>query len=279
MNCQRILSIITIAMAGKLVKQLWSDGSRQLIDGLKMVINMEKISGIIHTQVQKTISPKHKVSQLEKWRSNLSKESWDDVIKFKKQFPTVINVYNFFCFKNVAYAVEHEYDCVTKPCISLSDVDNVYESKGIAQTIVRNLIVGVYLMGAAHEQMREDVVNNAASLFVSKYGHYCTLYGIMLYFGYYVTEYKTTFLQFDVQDILLQFGKKFLPWWQKRSGRECNNEDCAENEICGKEALYNYIMRKIEKGDELKTGSLYKCGLITDDMIDEVKEKLKSKCF
>ena len=189
-------------------------------------------------------------------------------------------LYRYFAPVNLPHAVEHESECATYPCVTLRQVDKVYGIEGVGKSIVRTLITGVYSMSTTREQMPKEAADNAAGLFVAKYGNECTLYALMVYFGNYLTEYKSTYAQFDVQDILQQYHKKFLPRWRMKLGEE--NQQIQTNrkdEINGLEALKLYIRNNIMNGDDLRTGYLYKNGTITDSMIEEEQMAIKAGVF
>lgn len=186
----------------------------------------------------------------------------------------------YFSPVNVAKAVTNESECVSRPCITLREVDKVYKD-GTSQSIIRNLISGLYSMSLTKERMPYEAVNNAAALFVAKYGHQCTLYGVMLYFGNYSTEYKTSYAQFDVQDILQQFHKKFLPWWQSRISRARNSETTTDEDTRprGQEALKIYIKEILSNGGDIRAGGLYKMGRITEALIAECQKEVLNDVF
>lgn len=130
--------------------------------------------------------------------------------------------------------------------------------------------------------MPYEAANNAAALFVAKYGNQCTLYGVMLYFGNYSTEYKSSFAQFDVQDVLQQFSKKFLPWWQSRLGREQNSKATIKDDDTrprGIEALKIYIKRTLSEGGDIRAGGLYRQGQITEALIAECEKEIREGVF
>lgn len=189
-------------------------------------------------------------------------------------------MYRFFAPVNLAYAIAHEQECVTEPCITLNRVDEAYNTQGCAQTIIRTLIVGVYSMSTAREPLQQDAANNAAALFVAKFGNECTLYGAMLYFGNYLTEYKASYAQFDVQDILQQFGKKFVSWWRSRLSRAANESTHkAISGPRGDEALRLYIRKELTEGRDFTGGYLYQSGIITDAMIQQEQKNIKDGVF
>lgn len=146
------------------------------------------------------------------------------------------------------------------------------------------MIVGIYSMSTAREAMNTQAANLAAELFIAKYGNQCTLYALMVYFANYLTEYKGSYAPFDVQDILMQFSKKFLPSWRQRLAgvSEPNDAEDADNEPKGIDALYLMLRNRIREGEteeQLKRGYLYNSGIITDTMIAKAKQDVEDGIF
>ncbi len=219
--------------------------------------------------------------QLQKWESSLSDRQKTTIEQFTQTFASLEKVYKYFCPANFAHAISHETECVTYPCITLSQVDKVYRTDGAARNIVRNMMVGIYSMSAAREQIQQEAVDSAAGIIVAKYGNACTLYGVMLYFANYLSDYKSTYLQFDVQDIIQQFNKKFIPWWHARLSR-ANNEHEEVKVIAGPvgmDGLKEFVRKELEQGHDLRSGYLYECGTITDDMIRDTEQQINSRVF
>ena len=104
------------------------------------------------------------------------------------------------------------------------------------------------------------------------------MYALMLYFGNYLTEYKSSYGQFDMQDILQMFGKKFLPWWRNKivpyEVPDTKAED-TDGELVGQEAKIWMIAQRIKNGqtvEEVKKCNLYKLGMLTDGEIEQAKQ-------
>lgn len=167
----------------------------------------------------------------------------------------------------------HAQDCATNPCITLAQTDAVYEDDGTAQRIVRSMFIGIYGMTTAREPYNKEACDMAADLFIAKYGHECTLYAMMLYFGNYLTEYKASYAQYDVQDILQQFGKKFLPRWrQSLAENDQPQQQASEQQPHGIEAVKVMLRNRLYNGEtveQLKGGYLYTAGIVTDEMLTE----------
>lgn len=173
----------------------------------------------------------------------------------------------------------HATECATQPCITLAMVDALYDKEGTIQRIVRGMFTGIYSLTTSREPLNEQASDMAADLFIAKYGHECTLYAMMLYFGNYLTEYKACYGQYDIQDILLQFGKKFLPRWRQRlTENEQPLQQASEQQPHGIEALKVMLRNRLYNGEtveQLKDGYLYSAGIMTDAMIAEAVQAIK----
>lgn len=211
---------------------------------------------------------------------HLSERQKADIDKFRQKFPDVTKLYNFFAPTMWGYAIAHTKECLTYPCITLRQVDEIYHCGGVAQNIVRNQLVGLYQMTTAKEQYNSNAANIAADLFIAKYGHECTLYDIMLYFGNYITEYKSSFAQFDMQDILLQYNKKFLPWKRMCIGQQQDEVPKLENNVAkGKDGLEAWLRKSISDGEDVRKGGLYSMGIVTEADVQRIEKECKPKVF
>lgn len=161
------------------------------------------------------------------------------------------------------------------PCITLNQVDGLYNTLGAATNIVKGHIIGIFGLSTAREQINEQAANLAAEMFVAKYGGYCTLYDTMLYFANYLLEFKQSFSAFDIQDILQQFNKKYLPWKRQRVQPE-EETVTKEKGITLEEMVFRWVAEG-RTDEDLKQGGLYKMGSITDKMIKEARVKFASE--
>lgn len=161
------------------------------------------------------------------------------------------------------------------PCITLNQVDGLYDTLGAATNIVKGHIIGIFGLSTAREQINEQAANLAAEMFCAKYGGYCTLYDTMLYFANYLLEFKQSFSAFDIQDILQQFSKKYLPWKRARVQPE-EEQTTREKGITLEEMVYNWVAEG-RTDEDFKQGGLYKIGQITDEMIKEARNKFQTE--
>lgn len=241
---------------------------------------MEHIGTIISGQHPQTISAPPRSLVTGTWQQHLSVRQRSDADAFLQTFPTLDRVYEFFAPSMWAYALQHQSECMNYPCITLRMVDAVYGSDGAALAVVKNQFVGVYQLSTAKDQYNANSVSMAAGLFISKYGHECTLYAMMLYFGNYLTEYKSSFAQYDVQDVLQQFGKKFLPWWRSRRERDRGDAAGSVRQAppgvpVGNEAKRIYLRRCVREGTDIRQGGLYRMGYVSDADIVVAEREVK----
>lgn len=176
-----------------------------------------------------------------------------------------------------SYFMQHQDQCFEAPEMMLGDIDEYYGT-GVALELIRNQMVGVYTISTAKTMYDSNAMNIAADLFISKYGKQCCMYALMLYFGNYLTEYKSSYGQFDMQDILQMFSKKFLPWWRNKVVPyevPKEKEEKNDSELEGQEAKIWMIAQRIKNGqtvEDVKRCNLYKYGMLTDGEIEQAKQ-------
>lgn len=161
-------------------------------------------------------------------------------------------------------------------------IDTVYHVDGLAKQIVRNQIAGIYSLCTARDQYNTQGVDMASDLFLAKYGKQCTLYAMMLYFGNYLVEYKSSYAQFDMQDILQQFGKKFLPWWnsQQKSPSEFIEQKQTES-LVGTQAMHRMFADRLINGatlDDIRNSNLFKLGYCKEEDLAQI-QRIAEECF
>ncbi len=211
---------------------------------------------------------------------HLSERQKANIEQFKQQFPDVTKLYNFFAPTKWGYAIAHTNECLTYPCIVLRHVDEIYHCGGVAQNIVRNQLVGLYQMTTAKEPYNANAANIAADLFIAKYGHECTLYDTMLYFANYLTEYKSSFAQYDTQDILQQFNRKYLSWKRARLGQLHVDAPKLENKApTGKQALEIWLRKAVNDGVNVRQGGLYKMGFVNETDVQRIEKECAAGVF
>lgn len=176
--------------------------------------------------------------------------------------------------RNWPYVLSRAEEVFGRPDVTLKQLDMVYGA-GTAARLVANQITGIYSSTNTRDVLRQDALTQNSEMFVAKYGHECTLNGMMLYFANYPLEYKSSYGQFDMVDILQQFGKKFLPWWRQRL-QPSTDEKKDSGRPVGREGLIRYLANELLGGktlNQLKEDSgMYRLGLLTDKDLDEAME-------
>lgn len=208
---------------------------------------------------------------------NLSERQKSEIRRFKTLYPYESDVLGKFSPSNWARAVENQEKCYSAPCVMLKHLDSVYNHNGLAKLVVKNNMIGVYSASSATYQYKDDVMNMVADMFIAKFGGELNLYAMMLYFANYLLEYKGTYKEFDMQDVLQQCGKKFLPWWRSKvqSYQPQNDDEKEKYQLKGRDAKIWMIAQRIKEGqtvEEIKRCSLYKYGWLTDEEIEQAKQ-------
>ena len=114
-----------------------------------------------------------------------------------------------------------------------------------------------------------------AELFVAKFGAELSAFGALYYFANYLTEYRGSYGRFDLQDVLRQCGRAFLPWWRGSVGRkeaaERNEEGGTEQ--TGKAALWAYLRREyVDKGRDIRESAIYQTGVIAEKDVRKIEQ-------
>lgn len=116
----------------------------------------------------------------------------------------------------------------------------------------------------------DSILESAVDLFISRNGSTCTLYQMMLYFGGYLSDYKSTMASWDIGDILRSYQTKFLPkletWLETYKPKA---EEAASNVPVGREALLLYLRREHAKGTNIRQLFSVKIGLSRGTLTEE----------
>lgn len=189
-------------------------------------------------------------------------------------FPTAEKLYRFFDSSYWGYCLSLQDKCLAAPCIKLCQVDHCYGTNGIATNIIVNQCLGLYKLSAAKEAFTTDAARVAAELFLGMYGDRCNLYEMMIYFARYPMVYKSTFYQFDVEDILKQYGAQCLPWLMSKSRTEDDGVVEDARTIRGIEAHNIWVENYIRNGGDIRQGGLYRFGFLTEEEVVQHEKKL-----
>ena len=171
-----------------------------------------------------------------------------------------------------------EVEAVTKwPQVTLSQIDSIYQTKGLAEYFATLLFTAIYAQGNGGVSCNQEVAKMQAGLFLAEYGNQCYMYDYMLYMGTYRSKYKPDYISNgDLSDIIKRF-----PEYMKHKGNimEAHKQQpktetrTSNNKLVGKAALEYYLRKAAERGDNLLEGGLVAFGMVTREHAQEVMDK------
>lgn len=180
------------------------------------------------------------------------------------------------------YVLENIVAAVNSPAPTLSQLDNIYETDGAGKALFRIQLTAYYTMiERSGKPMNQQAADLAARQFMGRYGKICTPQMLLAYFANY-SEFKGTLRDFDTEDIIQQFGKKFVKWWGDKTSQYYNatDNDVQEdsNSTKGKDAVVELVAEWFKNGEsesDIKNPNkhgLSKYGVITDEVIQKAKD-------
>ena len=202
---------------------------------------------------------------------------------FLKKYPTLDKVYNVFGHGSWRYALEHVDKAVHAPAPSLARLNVMYNTEEADVTLFTDHFVAYYLMAErSGEQLGKDVCKNVAALFLGRNGEECTPVKLLCYFANY-SELKESFRDFDPEDVIIQYSKKFKVWWGNQVAKYykvIQKPQSVDTQPYGIDALKLTVRKWIEDGEDPREHTLYKVmHIVTDEMIEEVRTKIESGIF
>ena len=184
----------------------------------------------------------------------------------------------FFSPSKWADALERQERSLILPDVTLRRLDSLYHG-GISKLIVKENLRGIYHLAAPREPISEQALDTTASLIVAKFGGYLSAFASLYFFADYLTEFRSSFGRFDLQDVMRTLGRDFLPWWNERRTR-AENAEAAERkkdgELRGLEARDNYLRREyVARGRSVAESHLP----LTEEEIKRLDNEGKEKIF
>lgn len=238
-------------------------------------------------QAQRTTSEPSRTEQWNRYEDAYQAKPIGSSNDFLKAFPSEEKLIRIFCPSYWSYFMERKAQCMISPCITLKEVAKCYGKIDLAATLVQNNVTGIYKVSTAKDEAGQkalDGIRLGSQMFVSKHGAQCTIYAMMIYFASYIADYKSNYAAFDMQDIIKQFSK-FLQIWNGNVDRALKEKDKESKERArvlepvGNKALRIYIRDCLWSDYDIRTGYLYRKGIVTDEMIAEEEEYIKSGMF
>ena len=202
---------------------------------------------------------------------------------FLQRFPTLDKVYNAFGPNSWRYALEHIDKAVNTIAPSLNHLNLIYNTKDADVALFVKHFLGYYLMvERSGRELGQDVCTNVSAIFLGRNGAECTPVKLLCYFANY-PEFKDTFREFDPEDIIIQYNKKFKEWWGSqvaKYGYTTVRPQTDDKQPCGLDALKFIVREWIEKGEDPRQNNLYKFSHgVTDEMIAEVEKEIALGVF
>ncbi|MBR4380313.1 MAG: hypothetical protein IKP48_03565 [Bacteroidaceae bacterium] len=202
---------------------------------------------------------------------------------FLQRFPSLDKVYKAFGPDSWRYALEHVDKAVNTAVPTLNRLNLIYNTKDADMALFLKHFLGYYLMvERSGKELGKDVCTNVAAIFLGRNGAECTPVKLLCYFANY-PEFKDTFREFDPEDIIIQYNKKFKEWWGNqvaKYGYTTMKPQTDDKQPCGLDALKLTVRGWIENGEDLRQHDLYKVfHSITDEMIDEIEKEIALGVF
>ncbi len=202
----------------------------------------------------------------------MSEKQRSDGEAFLRIFPSEREVLAYFAPAKWTAAVANAKQCSAFPQMTLQLLDLTY-SPGLAARLVENNIRGLFSLARPTEPINDDAVGQTAQLFVARYATELSVFSALLYFAQYLTDYKASYAQFDLVDVLRQCGKQFLPQWRAHLDRqERQAHDDEPRKEVGKAALLRYLRQEyVERGIDVRTAPLVSRGFVSEALLQQIQ--------
>lgn len=196
---------------------------------------------------------------------------------FKKRFPTIQSVFNAYGADKWDYVLQHIDRAVNAPAPTLAQLDAIYGTNGAGKALFVNLLTAYYTMiDGGGKPLSQQATDLAARQFMGRYGNSCTTAMLVTYFASY-SEFKGTLRSFDVEDVISQFGRRFLKWWGDKISLHYEQpiEEFVDETTVGNDALVELVAKWLMSGetvDDVRNPSLHGIAhLITDEILESAK--------
>lgn len=193
------------------------------------------------------------------------------------------HVQSSFVPQKCCVVLAKEVEAVTKwPQVSLSQIDSIYQTKGLAEYFATLLFTAIYAQGSGGVSCNQEVAKMQAGLFLAEYGNQCSMFDYMLYMGTYRSKYKPDYVSNgDLSDIIKRF-----PDYLKHKGsimeahkpQPKTEARTSEKEPVGIAGLEKYLIRAAKRGDNLFESALLG-GVFTKEHAQELMDKYGPQAF
>lgn len=167
------------------------------------------------------------------------------------------SVISFFSPSKWEDCLQTESRSLLLPDITLRHLDTIYR-EGTAKLIVKENLRGIFHIAAPREPINEDALDMSAGLIVAKFGGRVSAFAALYFFADYLTEYRSSYGRFDLQDVMRQMGKEFIPWWNERRDRGERKRPEQDEKVTGVMARDNYLIREyVMKGRSVRESNIH----------------------
>ena len=197
---------------------------------------------------------------------------------FRQAFPSEMDVAAYFVPARWGDFLKIPKRCTEFSEVTLHMLDKIYR-KGLAESIVKNNLVGLFSVTRPRDPLCVQAIELTAQLFVGKYGTELSVYGMLHFFATYLTDYKGSYGQFDLTDVLRQCGKAYLPRWRANIARE-EKEKATPAQTTGKRltglpALVAYLQREyVDKGIDVRASPLFNAKILKGTALEPIIKAL-----
>lgn len=213
----------------------------------------------------------------------LSARQAQEAEQFLNWYPTAQKLMEYFTLARWHDATARETRLVNMPCVTLSQIDSLYNSKGLARTIVGMNFSALYQMGGGRGNFNEAFFYAAVDRFIAKHGNACTMFDLLLYCDAYRDTYKDKFTSNeDFSDYSKQFPEylKHKALVMEAHKPQPKTETRTSNKkLVGKAALEYYLIKAAKRGDNLLECGLLAFGAITREYAQELMDKYGPQTF
>lgn len=193
------------------------------------------------------------------------------------------HVQSSFVPQKCCVVMAKEVEAVTKwPQVTLSQIDSIYQTKGLAEYFATLLFTTIYAQGNGGVSCNQEVAKMQAGLFLAEYGNQCSMFDYMLYMATYRSKYKPDYVSNgDLSDIIKRF-----PEYMKHKGNimEAHKPQpktearTSEKEPVGIADLEKYLIRAAKRGDNLFESALLG-SVFTKEHAQELMDKYAPQAF
>lgn len=216
-------------------------------------------------------------------RSQYSAKQEENAKAFLEWYPNAAALMANFTISKWHDATIREHLLCNTPCITLSQVDEVYQQVGLCRTIVSMNFSALFQMGGAKGTFNDVLFYAAVDRFIAKHGTQCTMYDLILYCDAYRDTYKDKFTSNeDISDYSKQFPlylKHKAMVQESNKPKQEEPQQNKENKVVGIEALEIYLKKAAACGDNLIEGGLVKFGVVSVEHAKEMMNKYAPEPF